>query len=197
MILVWSFRLRISSFPVTQTSPRMRRSKLSMRFQGEGMGGFRIQAWGQPPSAAPRFLASLPQLLEESADSFDPTVEIRNVELLVGSVQIVVWEAEAHHDRWNFEDILEVGDDWNRAAAADEHGIFLEGIVQSFGCGFDVFVVGGDHAGRAFAPDLYFRFDSLGRVFLHESQILFQDVVGILIGHEPHGYLGFRFRGDN
>jgi hypothetical protein len=30
------------------------------------------------------------QLLEEQTDRFDPTIEVRNMELLVGSVQIVV-----------------------------------------------------------------------------------------------------------
>ena len=40
--------------------------------------------------------ALLPQDLEEADDGLDPAVEVRDVELLVGGVQVVVGEAEAH-----------------------------------------------------------------------------------------------------
>ena len=76
------------------------------------------------------------------------------MELLVGGVQVVVGQAEAHHDAGNFQDVLEVGDDGNRAAGADEDGFFLEGVAQGFGRGLDVGIVGADDAGRAFAVEL-------------------------------------------
>ena len=87
----------------------------------------------------------LSQLLEEAADGFDPVVEVRDVELLVGGVQVVVGKAEAHHHAGNLQHVLEVGDDGNRAAAADEDRFFLERVVQGFGGGFDVGIVGADH----------------------------------------------------
>ncbi len=86
------------------------------------------------------------QLLEEQTDRFDPAIEVRDVKLLVGSVQIVVGKTEAHHHGRNLQHVLEVGHDWNRAAGADEDRVFLEDIVQGFGGGLDVFVVGADHA---------------------------------------------------
>src|ERR1051326_2053025 len=82
----------------------------------------------QSLSGAPlEFNQKLPaQFLEEQADGLDPAVEVRNVELLVGSVQVVIRQAEAHHHRWNLQHVLKIGHDWNRTARADEHGIFLK-----------------------------------------------------------------------
>src|SRR5579863_1888212 len=81
-----------------------------------------------------RFFSSA-QLFEEATDGFDPAVEVRDVKLLVGSVKIVVGEAEAHHDTGNLQHVLEVSDDGNGAATADEDRIFLEGVVQGRGRG--------------------------------------------------------------
>ena len=61
-----------------------------------------------------------------------------------------------------FSDVLKVGDDGNRAAAANEDRLFLERVVQGFGGGFDVGVVGADYAGRAFAVHFDFGLDALG-----------------------------------
>ena len=57
------------------------------------------------------FLAS--QLLEEATDSFDPAMEVWDVELFVGCVEVVVREAEAHHDAGNFQHVLKIGHDGN------------------------------------------------------------------------------------
>jgi hypothetical protein len=51
------------------------------------------------------------QLLEEAADGFDPVVEVGDVELLVGGVQVVVRQAETHHHAGNLQHVLEAGDD--------------------------------------------------------------------------------------
>ena len=88
--------------------------------------------WGQPIRPSPYFIPLLfAELLEEAADRFDPAVEVRNMELLVGRVQVVVGQAEAHHDAGNLQHVLEVGDDGNRTAAADEDRLFLEDVVQA------------------------------------------------------------------
>ena len=56
---------------------------------------------------------SLTQLLKEQADRFNPVVEVRNMELLVRGVEVVVRKAEAHHHRRNLQHVLEIGDDRN------------------------------------------------------------------------------------
>ncbi len=93
-----------------------------------------------------------------------------------------------------FKRLVDIVDDGNRSAAANEYGLFLESIVQRLGRGFDVRVIGADHAGWAFAPHFNFGFDSLGRELLHEVRVALQDVVGILVGHEAHGDFGRGFR---
>ncbi len=126
---------------------------------------------------------SFSQLFEEAADGFDSPVEVWDVELFVGGVQVVVGQAEAHHYTGNFQDVLEVSDDGNRAAAADEDRLFLERVVQGFRGGFDVAVVGADYAGRPFAVHFDFCLDAFGGELLHERGVFFKYFVWILIGH--------------
>src|ERR1700735_1745603 len=109
------------------------------------------------------------QLLEESADGVDAAMEVGNVEFFVGSVEVIVGQAEAHHYAGNFQDVLEVGDNWDGAAAADEDCFFLECIVQGFSGGFDIAVIGTHYAGRALAPDFDLRLDAFGCQLLHEG----------------------------
>src|ERR1700690_4186102 len=49
--------------------------------------------------------------LQVSGDGFDAAVEVRQVELLVRRVQIVVGESEAHHDAGDAEVAVEDADD--------------------------------------------------------------------------------------
>src|SRR5712671_4727875 len=131
------------------------------------------------------FLSTLfsSQLLEEQADGLNPVVEVWDMKLLVGSVEIVVREAESHHHAWDLQAILKVGDDRDRSAAANEDGFFLEGVVQRFSRGLDVRIVGPHYAGRTLAVNFNFRIDALRRELLHEVRVLLKNVVGILIGH--------------
>ena len=76
-------------------------------------------------------------------------------------MQIVVRQTKAHHDAGNLQHVLEVGDDWNRPAGADEDRIFLEDLVQRLGRGLDVRVIGAHHARRTFAEDLDIGLDAL------------------------------------
>ena len=119
------------------------------------------------------------------------------MELLVGSVQVVVGKAEAHHDGGNLQSFVEVVDDGDRSPAADEHRFFLECIVQRFGCGLDVWIVGTDHGGRTFAPDFNFGLDTFRRKLLHKVGVLLEDVVGILVRYQAHGNFGCGFGGNH
>src|SRR5580658_9808908 len=123
-------------------------------------------------------------------------MKVGDVEFFVGSVEVIVGQAEAHHYAGNFQDVLEVSDNRDGAAAADEDCFFLECIVQGFGGGFDVAVVGTNYAGRALAPDFDLRLDAFGRQLLHEGGVLLEDLVRILVGNKAHGNLGLRFRGN-
>src|ERR1022692_4829618 len=103
--------------------------------------------------------------------------------IITVGIQVVVGQAEAHHYGGDFQSFVEIVDDGNRSAAADEHRFFLERIVQRFGRGLDVRIVGTDHGGRPFAVYFDLRLDALGRKLLHEVRVALQDVVGILVGH--------------
>jgi len=108
------------------------------------------------------------------------------MKLFVRRVQIIVGQAEAHHHAGNFEHVLEVCDDGDRSAGADENRIFFENIPQCFGRGFDKTIVSAHHAGRPFAEDLDIGFSSLGRELLHELGYFFRTSSGSWFGHQPH-----------
>ena len=73
------------------------------------------------------------QLLKEPDDALNPTIEIGDVEFFVGRVQVVVRQAHAHHHAGNFQHVLELGDDGNGAAGADENGIFPKDLCSAWG----------------------------------------------------------------
>jgi hypothetical protein len=64
-------------------------------------GSLRLRSRRAPPSPHSSCRLLLAQLLEEQADRFDSTIEIRNMEFFVRGVQIVVGQSEAHHHRRN------------------------------------------------------------------------------------------------
>src|SRR2546425_1872964 len=144
------------------------------------------------PEADTAFSRRSTHLFEEQTDGLDAAVEIWDVELLVGSVQIVIWQAEAHHHAGDLQHVLEIGYDGNRAAGADEHRLLLKDIVQRFCSGLDVLVIGANHARRALAPhpDLYV--DALGRNLLYVVRVLLENVIRVLVRYQPHGDFGCR-----
>src|SRR5258705_3132 len=97
-----------------------------------------------PPSCLILEIALLlpSQLFKKQANRLNPAVKVRDVKLLVGGVQVVVGETEAHHDAGNLQHILKIGDDRNRSAGADEHRVFLEDVMHGIGGGLDIAVVG-------------------------------------------------------
>src|SRR5271165_908261 len=171
--LVQSKQKGTSSSPVPQED-------LAKRAAGTGEGA-------RPSTSISLLLA---QLLKEQTDRLDPAMEVRDVELLVGCVQVVVRQAEAHHHAGNLQLILEVSDDRDRAAGANEYRVFLERVVQRFRSRLDVFVVGAHHACRAFAPYLNLDFDPFRLQLLDEVRVALKDVVRVLIGDQAHGDFG-------
>src|SRR6202795_3030774 len=103
---------------------------------------FRAVASGFGDRASP----SLPQLLKEQTNRFNPAMKIRNVELLVRSMQVVVGKPKAHHDRWNLQHVLKIGHDRNRPAGANKHGFFLERVMERLTRRLDEWVVGSNPA---------------------------------------------------
>src|SRR6202140_5937209 len=140
--------------------------------------------WGNPKR---RLSPALPQLLKEQTNRLNPAMEIWNVKLLVRSMQVVVGKPKAHHDRWNLQHVLEIGHDRNRPAGANKHGLFLERVMKSPRRGLHEPVVGANHACRALAPSLDLDVDSLGRMFLDDRRVTLEDVIRILVRHQPHG----------
>jgi len=65
------------------------------------------------PRADPAIMQLLPELFKKQTDRFNPPVEVRDVELLVRGVQVIVGQAEAHHHAGNLQHVLEIGDDGN------------------------------------------------------------------------------------
>src|SRR5438034_4084854 len=95
------------------------------------------------------------QLLKKQTDRFNPPIEIGNMKLLIRRVQIVIWQAEAHHHARNLQHILKIRNDRNRATGPNKYCVLMKNFVHGLGCGLDVFVVRAHYAGRSLAPDLY------------------------------------------
>src|ERR1700682_2528344 len=126
-------------------------------------------------SPQPKTGPALSQLLKEQTNRFNPAMKIRNVKLLVRSVQVIVRKPKAHHHRWNLQHVLEIGHDRNGSAGANKHGFFLERVMQSLSRRLDEPVVSADDACRTLAVGLDFDVDPLGRVFLNEGRVAFKD----------------------
>jgi len=65
-------------------------------------------------------------------DRFNPTIEIRDVELLVWRVQIIVRESKSHHHGRNAEMLLKISNNRHRSTRANEHRVFAEYFPQGF-----------------------------------------------------------------
>src|SRR5436853_7826630 len=97
------------------------------------------------PEADTAFSCRSAHLFEEQTDGLDAAVEIGDVELLVGSVQIVIWQAEAHHHAGNLQHVLKVGYDGNRATGADETGSLLKTTFSRSGTALMYSFSGANH----------------------------------------------------
>src|SRR5271157_142117 len=88
--------------------------------------------WRSPIATRRARLLPVPQYLEEPDDRLNPAIKVRDVELLVRRVQVVVGQAHAHHDAGNLQVLVELGDDGNGAAGADVHRVFSEDFMHGF-----------------------------------------------------------------
>src|SRR5215469_8048297 len=68
-------------------------------------------------------------------DGLDAAKVVFERDVLVGGVSVLIGQAEADEDARNFESVVHLGNEGNRAALADEHGFFAEAFFQS-GLGF-------------------------------------------------------------
>src|ERR1017187_2964457 len=84
-----------------------------------------------------------------AGDGFDAAIEVRQVELLVGGVQVVVGESEAHHDAGDAEVAVEDADDGDGTAAAYVDRLLAELLLEGLGRGVDIGIVGVGERGRA------------------------------------------------
>src|ERR1039458_170982 len=88
---------------------------------------------------APRFETELfAGLLQETHHRFDSQLEVFQAKLLVGGVDVVVGEAEAHHDAGNAQMAVKVADDGDGAAGADEDRLLAPDYAQGGGGSLNV-----------------------------------------------------------
>src|SRR6266496_3442819 len=79
-----------------------------------------------------------PKLLHIPNRSLYPLVDIIQLHLLIRSMKVVVWEAEADQDRGHAKHCAEQRDDGDGASTAHEHGFPAEDFSQGVGGGFHI-----------------------------------------------------------
>src|ERR1035441_881408 len=72
-------------------------------------------------------------LFQEADHRFDAQLEVFQVELLVGGVDVVVGQAEAHHDAGNAQMAVKIADDGDGAAGADEDRLLAPDLAKGGG----------------------------------------------------------------
>src|ERR1700730_18473318 len=90
-----------------------------------------------------------------------------------------------------------MSDKGNRSAFADENGALAEPGFQSFVRYLKKWVRIGRYPGLATAQKLEIALNLLGKQLPYVALDQFRDFGGILIGNEPGGKFGVRFRGDD
>ena len=99
-----------------------------------------IETWGN------RLFAGL---FQKTHDRFDAQLEVFQVELFVGGVDVVVGEAEAHHHAGNAQIAVKIADDGDGAAGADEDRLLAPDLAQGGGGSLNVGVIDPDQTGVA------------------------------------------------
>ena len=97
-----------------------------------------VASWAGPDLC---LLVSVCRFFQETHDRFDPQFEVLQVELLVGGVNVVVGQAEAHHHAGHAEMAVEVADDGDGAAGADKDRVLAPDLVQRARGRLDVGIV--------------------------------------------------------
>ena len=89
----------------------------------------------------PNEAGSTARLLHESDQRANPQFEVLQLELLIRRVDVVVGKPKAHHHARQPKVPVEIADDRNRAAGADEDRVLAPDLVQRMRRRLDVFVV--------------------------------------------------------
>ena len=89
---------------------------------------------------------SVCRLLQKPDQRFDSQLEVLQVKLLVGRVQVVVRQAEAHHHAGQAEMPVKVAHNGDRSARADEDRVLAPHFVQRPRGRLDVRIVDGNQA---------------------------------------------------
>src|ERR1035437_3738431 len=77
-----------------------------------------------------KFMSVPCENLQVARHGFDAAIEVRQVELLVGRVQVVVGESETHHDAGDPQVAVEDADDGDGTAAADVDRLLAELFLE-------------------------------------------------------------------
>src|ERR1700678_2506968 len=125
-----------------------------------------LQALPAPPTRS-QGRGSTASFLEEADKGFDTESEVFQIEFLIGGVEIVIRQAEAHHDAGKAEMASEIAHDGDGAAGADEDRILAPNFVQSAGGGLDIGVVHGNQARLAGVNQAHLDVDAGWGDFLH------------------------------
>src|SRR5207249_4182707 len=123
----------------------------------------------------------------EMGDGLDAAEIVFEGNVLIRSVRVFVWEAEANQNAGHFEGVVHLRDERDGTALANEYGFFAEAFFQSrLGLLENGIVIGSD-PGLSHAQDIEFAVNAfrkkLSNVFLHE----FGDFLGILVGDQARG----------
>ena len=135
------------------------------------------------------------RLLQEPDQGADAEFEVLQVELLIGSMDVVVGEAEAHHDAGQAEVTIEVADDGDGAAGADEDGVFAPDFVEGAGGGLDVLVVDRDQAGVAGVDETDVDVNTGGSDLFDVALVLREGFCGVIPGTRRMETLARPWRG--
>src|SRR5580698_6632006 len=111
---------------------------------------------------------SLSSFLHEADQRDDSQLEVSQVELFVGGVQVVVGQAEAHHHTGQAQMAGKVPDNWNGAAGADEDRVTAPNLVERARGSLDVGIVDRNQAGVSGVDQPHVDFDAIGGDLLNE-----------------------------
>ena len=124
-------------------------------------------------------------------------MEVRQVELFVGGVAVVVGEAKTHENARNAEGTLEEADDGDGAAGADIDGLATEGGGEGGGGFGDQRMAGIDEGGRGGVVEAEFGGDAGGSGGGDGGAELFDGCDGVLVGDEAGADFGVGLGGDD
>ena len=129
----------------------------------------------------------------EVGDSFDAAKIIFQGDVLVGSVGVLVWQTEAQKHTGNFKGVVHLGDEGDRAAFADEHGLFAEALFERGLRFLEDRIVVRSGPRLSFTQDFKFAVNRFGQQFSNVLLDELRDLVRILVGNEARREFCTRF----